>query len=142
MAILHISPKFRKSITFVFQSEFLIDSRSLDIPSFDLSHNQPPAASPPSFPASDSPKTDPLLLAEEKRQTEVNTEANARRPSFTTSTQGRSNSASAGSTSSRSTSFHLPDEERKKLQRKPAEPTGNGEVEEEEMDEEGEIDQD
>jgi hypothetical protein len=67
----------------------------------------------------------------------VNTTANARRLSFTTSTQGRSNSASAGSTSSRSTSFHLPDEERKKLQKKSGEPTGDGEVEEEEMDEEG-----
>jgi len=109
-----------------------------EIPSFDLSHDQQPSTSSSSSLPVDSPKQDPALLAEERKITDVNTAENARRPSFTTSAQqGRSSSASAGSTSSRSTSFHLPEEERKKLQRKqPTEPTGNGEVEEEEMDEE------
>ncbi|KIM29557.1 hypothetical protein M408DRAFT_328799 [Serendipita vermifera MAFF 305830] len=120
-----------------YNAELDIVENMHDIPSFDLSHNQPPTpSSPSSFPVSDSPKADAALLAEEKKQTEINTNANARRPSFTSPNQGRSNSASAGSTSSRSTSFHLPEEERKKLQRKPIDPIDNGEVEEEEMDEE------
>jgi len=118
-----------------YNAELDIVENMNDIPSFDLSQNQASTSSSSSLRV-ESPKADQALLSEDRKLTDVNTSANARRLSFTTSTQGRSNSASAGSTSSRSTSFHLPDEERKKLQKRPGEPTGDGEVEEEEMDEE------
>lgn len=118
-----------------YNAELDIVENMNDIPSFDLSHNQPSTSTSSSLRV-ESPKADHALLSEDSKLTDLNTSTNARRLSFTASNQGRSNSASAGSTSSRSTSFHLPDEERKKLQKRPAEPAGNGEVEEEEMDEE------
>jgi protein phosphatase inhibitor 2 len=111
---------------------------STEIPSFDLNRNQGSNPTTPissSFPT-ESPRADPKLLADEKAKTEANTLANARRPSFGASAPGRSGSASAGSSSSRSTSFHLPEDERKKLKNAVGN-RGNGEVEEEEMDEEG-----
>ncbi|KAG8760313.1 hypothetical protein FRC14_003469 [Serendipita sp. 396] len=112
-----------------------------DIPSFDLNRGQssnPTTPTSTSFPM-DSPKADPALLAaDEKNQTEANTNANARRTSFSLpGATGRRSNSTSGSTSSRSTSFHLPDEERKNFQRTANEPSGTGEVgEEEEMDEE------
>lgn len=105
-----------------------------DIPSFDLSRN---AGSNPSTPIStsfqvDSPISQPSNLPDTKTLTEANTNANARRPSFGAAPKSRSNSAS-----SRSTSFHLPEDERKKIQKSAREAAGNGEVgEDDEMDEE------
>ncbi|KAG8832907.1 hypothetical protein FRC17_000349 [Serendipita sp. 399] len=97
-----------------------------DIPSFDLNRGQssnPTTPTSTSFPT-ESPKADPALLADEKAQTEANTNANARRPSFSVpNTTGRRSNSTSGSTSSRSTSFHLPDEERKKFQRNSDEPS-------------------
>jgi len=118
-----------------------------DIPSLNLNRDQSSSSNPTtpvsgSFPPSESPRADPALLADEKAKTDANTVANARRPSFSLPSKTRSGSASAGSTSSRSTSFHLPEDDRKKLKKKTQEggaATENGEVEEEEMDEEAQA---
>jgi len=96
-----------------------------DIPSFELNRNQSSATSSAQ---TESPRHDPALLADESVVTEANTQANARRPSFgaNTSKPGRS-----GSSSSRRTSFHLPETERPKLENQDA--AGDGSVVEEEV---------
>jgi len=96
-----------------------------DIPSFDLNRNQSSATSSAQ---TESPRHDPALLADESLATEANTQANARRPSFGANTPkpGRS-----GSSSSRRTSFHVPETERPKLENNDA--AGDGSVVEEEV---------
>lgn len=104
---------------------------SIDIPSFDLNRNQSPT-SPNSSPfPTESPRSDHPPLLDEKSRTEANTIANARRPSLGAPTTKSGRSASQGSTSSRRTSFHLPEDQRKQFRGNNTEPGDEDAVEDE-----------